>query len=113
MTVPFENLSIHLGEPIDLDGDALFDKVVTRRRGGFCYELNGAFAQLLSALGFPVTLRAARVFADGVPNPPCDHLVLQVDAPGPWLVDVGFGDHSLRPLRRGDGGKQPDAAGRR
>jgi len=47
LTVPFENLSIHLAEPIILDGDALFEKIVVRRRGGFCYELNGLFAALL------------------------------------------------------------------
>ena len=48
MTVPFENLSIHLAEPISLDERALIDKIVRRRRGGFCYELNGAFALLLA-----------------------------------------------------------------
>ena len=51
MTVPFENLSIHLGEPISLDEDDLIGKIVSRRRGGFCYELNGAFAILLEAMG--------------------------------------------------------------
>jgi N-hydroxyarylamine O-acetyltransferase len=80
LTVPFENLSIHLGEPIVLDPEALVDKLVHRRRGGFCYELNGAFATLLAALGFRVTLLAARVFgADGL-GPPFDHLYpLQLD----------------------------------
>src|SRR6516225_7933206 len=61
-TVPFENLSIHLGEPITLTVDALVDKIVRRRRGGFCYELNGAFGALLTSLGFQVTLMAARVY---------------------------------------------------
>src|SRR6266700_7356541 len=60
VAVPFENLRIHLGEPISLDEPALLDKLVTRRRGGFCYELNGAFALLLRALGFQVRLLAAR-----------------------------------------------------
>ena len=50
-TVPFENLSIHLAEPVSLDERDLIDKIVRRRRGGFCYELNGAFALLLEALG--------------------------------------------------------------
>ena len=59
--MPFENLSIHLGEPIVLEPAALVDKLVDRRRGGFCYELNGAFAALLSALGYSVTLLAASV----------------------------------------------------
>jgi N-hydroxyarylamine O-acetyltransferase len=49
LAVPFENLSIHLGEPVSLDGPDLIDKIVRRRRGGFCYELNGAFALLLDA----------------------------------------------------------------
>jgi N-hydroxyarylamine O-acetyltransferase len=61
MSVPFENLSIHLGEPISLESGDLFGKVVTRRRGGFCYELNGLFALLLEALGMRVQRVAARV----------------------------------------------------
>ena len=61
MAVPFENLSIHLAESISLGEDGLIDKIVTRRRGGFCYELNGAFALLLQALGARVVLAAARV----------------------------------------------------
>src|SRR5499426_2805796 len=65
-TVPFESLSIHLGQPIDLSEAALYDKIVRRRRGGFCYELNGLFAALLRELGFSVTLLSARVArADG------------------------------------------------
>jgi len=97
--VPFENLSIHLGEPVRLDEKSLLDKVVHRRRGGFCYELNGAFSALLSALGFRVTLLAARVAGAGGMAPLFDHLVLRVDAPEPWLVDVGFGRFCRYPLR--------------
>ncbi len=59
LAVPFENLSIGIGEPIVLDQAALFDKIVLRRRGGFCYELNGMFAALLRALGFDVTMISA------------------------------------------------------
>jgi len=98
--VPFENLSIHLGEPIELSPDALFDKIVRRRRGGFCYELNGAFAVLLRELGFDVTLLSARVARpDGDFGPPYDHLLLLIDLDEPWLADVGFGKHALHPLR--------------
>ena len=60
-TIPFENLSIHSGEPIILDDAALFEKVVVRRRGGFCYELNGLFAALLRQLGFDVTMLSASI----------------------------------------------------
>jgi len=98
--VPFENLSVHLGEPIDLAEEALFDKIVTRRRGGFCYELNGLFAALLRELGFAATLHAAQVFsADGVPGPPLDHaaVLVRIDEED-WLVDVGFGKFSRVPL---------------
>ena len=61
LSVPFENLAIHLGEPIALGEEALYDKIVRRRRGGFCYELNGLFVWLLRQLGFSVTLLSARV----------------------------------------------------
>jgi N-hydroxyarylamine O-acetyltransferase len=113
LSVPFENLSIHLGEPIVLEPGALRDKLLRRRRGGFCYELNGAFAELLSALGFQVTLLAARVFGDGGPGPPFDHLALRVDTDGdgPWLADVGFGRHSSHPLRLDTGAEQADPGG--
>jgi N-hydroxyarylamine O-acetyltransferase len=111
LAVPFENLDIGLGEPIVLEEKALVDKVVRRRRGGFCYELNGAFAELLSALGFPVTLLAARVFGDGRPGPPFDHLALRVDLAEPWLVDVGFGRFAHHPLRLDLRGEQADPGG--
>src|ERR1700761_5800644 len=60
-TVPFENLDIPLGTPIRLDPDRLYQKIVVRRRGGFCYEPNGLFGELLTALGFRVHMLSARV----------------------------------------------------
>ncbi|MBO1413971.1 arylamine N-acetyltransferase [Streptomyces sp. FH025] len=110
-TVPFENLSIHLGEPVVLDPRALLAKVVTRRRGGFCYELNGAFAELLTSLGYRVSLLAGRVYDGERPGPPFDHLALRVDLDEPWLVDVGFGRFSRHPLRLDERGEQHDAHG--
>jgi N-hydroxyarylamine O-acetyltransferase len=109
--VPFENLSIHLGEPIVLDEQALFDKLVGRLRGGFCYELNGLFAGLLRALGFQVTMLAARARGRDGFGPPFDHLVLRVDASEPWLADVGFGRFSHYPLRLDVAGDQADPGG--
>jgi N-hydroxyarylamine O-acetyltransferase len=100
MSVPFENLSIHACEPIVLDDELLFAKVVTRRRGGFCYELNGLFAWLLRSLGFRVTMLAAEVMnARGEWGLPFDHMVLLVALEDRWLVDVGFGDSFFEPLR--------------
>jgi N-hydroxyarylamine O-acetyltransferase len=112
-TVPFENLSIHLGEPIVLDVEALFEKIVTRRRGGFCYELNGLFAALLRALGFRVELLSARVAReDGTFSPEFDHMALAVHLDEPRLADVGFGELFRDPLRLAERGEQPqgDAA---
>src|ERR1700733_5313932 len=114
VAVPFENLSIHLPEPISLDEADLVDKIVRRRRGGFCYELNGAFALLLEALGARVARLAARVYGDGRLGPPFDHLALAVrlpDGTGPWLADVGFGDHSVYPLALDSRRMQDDPAG--
>jgi N-hydroxyarylamine O-acetyltransferase len=98
--IPFENLDIHLGVPVVLDGDALARKLTERHRGGFCYELNGAFALLLEDLGFEVERLEARVYAeDGEVTIPFDHLVLRVVAEGrPYLVDVGFGDNFVEPV---------------
>lgn len=102
LTVPFENLSIHYGQPIILQEELLFNKIVRRHRGGFCYELNGLFAWLLSQLGFHVTLLSAEVAGDdGTFSPEFDHLTLLIHqlSGADWLADVGFGDSFLRPLR--------------
>ncbi|MEU0671582.1 arylamine N-acetyltransferase [Streptomyces sp. NPDC006172] len=113
-TVPFENLSVHLGEEIVLEERRLVEKVVEGGRGGFCYELNGAFGALLAGLGFDVTLLAGRVYGEeGRPGIPYDHLALRVrtvDA-GEWLADVGFGAHSHGPLRWEHRGEQEDPGG--
>src|SRR6516164_10145772 len=116
LAVPFENLSIHLAEPISLAPGDLLAKIVTRRRGGFCYELNGAFALLLEALGAQVTRVAARVYGEaGKLGPLFDHLALVVRLPGgsgPWLADVGFGSNSTYPLRYDSREDQDDPGGR-
>ena len=98
--VPFENLDIALGREIVLDLDRLFDKIVVRRRGGFCYELNGLFASLLRTLGFDVDLLSARVANDaGELGPEFDHMALLVRCEGRRLLaDVGFGDSFRTPI---------------
>lgn len=100
LAVPFENLSIHAKETIVLEDEALFNKIVERRRGGFCYEVNGLFAALLRALGFAVQMLSAGVAnAEGSFGPPFDHMALVVSLKERWLVDVGFGDSFQEPLR--------------
>jgi len=130
LAVPFENLDIvPLGRPIQLEERALWDKIVVRRRGGFCYELNGMFAWLLKQIGFDVTYLNARVFRrDGSLGIDFDHLTLLVRVPGEsarwlprwprasgmahrrpdaaWLADVGFGDSFIEPLSFEDSGEQ-------
>jgi N-hydroxyarylamine O-acetyltransferase len=111
--VPFENLDISLGRRIVTDEAKIVNKIVAQRRGGFCYELNGAFAALLRALGFDVTLLSARVArSDGSEGLEFDHLALRVDTEQPWLADVGFGDSFLEPLRLECGMEQIDPAGK-
>jgi len=98
-TVPFENLSIHAKEPIVLEENALFAKIVERRRGGYCYEANGLFAALLRALGFDVAMLAAGVAKkEGGFGPQFDHMTLIVTLVERWLSDVGFGDSFVEPL---------------
>jgi N-hydroxyarylamine O-acetyltransferase len=97
--VPFENLDIHLGRPLSLDVSDLFDKIVRRRRGGFCYELNTLFAALLEELGYRVDRLSARVRGDdGQLGPEFDHMVLLVHLDSRWLVDVGFGNSFVDPV---------------
>ncbi|MFD4540801.1 arylamine N-acetyltransferase [Streptomyces bauhiniae] len=111
--VPFENLSIHLGEPVVLEEGALLEKVVAGRRGGFCYELNGAFGLLLTSLGYDVQLLAGRVHGEEGLGIPYDHLALRVRTVdgGDLIADVGFGAHSQGPLGFGERGDQADPGG--
>ncbi len=100
LSIPFENLDIHLHRPIILNQAALYDKIIKHRRGGFCYELNGSFAGLLKKLGFKVSMLSARVARKGGGfSPDFDHMTLLVHLKEPWLADVGFGDSFTEPKR--------------
>jgi arylamine N-acetyltransferase len=105
-SIPFENLDPLLGIPVaDLSAAALADKLVHRRRGGYCYEHNGLMGYVLEELGFGVERLAGRVvwMNPGGPLPAQTHQVLSVTVPGvdgPLLVDVGFGGQTLTsPIR--------------
>lgn len=100
--VPFENIDIHLKRPIELNTESLYRKIVTQNRGGFCYELNGLFIQLLQELGYTVHMISARVYNQGKEQygPEFDHLALIVElSDDRYLVDVGFGDTFRTPLQ--------------
>jgi N-hydroxyarylamine O-acetyltransferase len=96
--IPFENLDVLLGRRIDLAPDAVFDKLVRRRRGGYCFEQNGLLLGALTALGFEAVPLSARVRIDRPREvlPPRTHLFLRVEVAGAsWLTDVGVGALSL------------------
>jgi N-hydroxyarylamine O-acetyltransferase len=99
--VPFENLDVLLGRPIRLDLASLQAKLVTARRGGYCFEQNSLLAAALSCLGFAVTPLAGRVRFGRTEVRPRTHMLLKVEASGTsWLADVGFGGEGLfSPIR--------------
>jgi arylamine N-acetyltransferase len=105
--VPFENLDPLMGTPVDdLGPAALTDKLVHRRRGGYCYEQNGLLGYVLSEIGFRVRRLAGRVIwmlPPDAPFPAQTHTVLAVTFPGSqgsYLVDVGFGGQTpTSPIR--------------
>ena len=109
-TVPFENLDVYRGVPVGTDIGTSIDKIVAQGRGGWCFELNGAFAWLLDAVGFDVALLGAAVLLNG-PSAVIDHLTLEVTLDQPYLVDVGFGDSFITPLRLNQAGPQDGGAG--
>ncbi|HXU38434.1 MAG TPA: arylamine N-acetyltransferase [Blastocatellia bacterium] len=107
LAVPFENLDNHLGRRIVLDEEKIVHKIVDQRRGGICYELNGAFCALLRAMGFSVSMLSAGVARDeGGFDPPYDHMALLVQLEVRWLADVGFGDSFREPLMLDDRNEQ-------
>jgi len=100
LAIPFENLDILLGRGIELAPDAVFDKLVTRRRGGYCFEQNGLFGQALAAMGFSTRPLMARVwFLDPPATPGRTHVILHVTLSGmPWIADAGFGGGYAPPM---------------
>jgi N-hydroxyarylamine O-acetyltransferase len=111
--VPFENLDIQYGKALSLTLPDLVEKVVKNKRGGFCYEVNYLFANLLQAIGFQVSILSAKVYKeDGMPGQDYDHMTLLVVANESWLADVGFGGSSfISPLKFVENTLQCDVAG--
>lgn len=98
--VPYENLDVQLGRPLTTDPDAAIEKIVTRRRGGWCYEMNGVFGAALTEVGFKVTWMAGAAMRELLGDIVIgNHLVLLVEIDGePWIADVGFGDGCQDPF---------------
>ncbi|MDP4221582.1 MAG: arylamine N-acetyltransferase [Bacteroidota bacterium] len=111
VSVPFETYDIHSAVPIVCDEESFVHKIVKRKRGGFCYELNTSFAWLLRQLGFDVTLLSGRVTREGGGfGPEFDHMALLVQLDQPYIVDVGFTNFSTKPLTL-DGAAKSDPLG--
>src|SRR5687768_13890149 len=100
LAVPFENLDIHWKRPIELDTSRFYSKIVANKRGGFCYELNGLFNELLREFGFETRLVSGRVFNGTEHGPEFDHAAIIVKIGSEeYLTDVGFGAFAALPLR--------------
>lgn len=98
-SIPFENLEVQFGKVLTLDPDAAFAKLVTRRRGGWCYEQNGLFGRALTALGFAVTRLSAGVLRELRGDDHIgSHLALLVHLERDYLADVGFGGGLAHPI---------------
>jgi N-hydroxyarylamine O-acetyltransferase len=97
--IPYENLDVQLGRSQTTDPAAAFDKLVTRRRGGWCYEMNGVMGWALSEIGFSATRLATAVMRSAAGDANVgNHLVIRVDMEdGPLLADVGLGDGPFTP----------------
>ena len=97
-SIPFENFSVLLGHPVKLEPEALEGKLVTERRGGYCFEQNGLMLEVLLQIGFNARPHAGRVRMGAERDflPPRTHLFIQVDLDGrTWIVDSGVGGMSL------------------
>ena len=101
LAIPYENLDVQLARPVTTAVPAIFEKLVARGRGGWCYEMNGLLGWALSEMGFRVTRSAGAVMREvrgdaAVGN----HLVLRIDLDeGVYLADAGFGDGPIDPIR--------------
>ncbi len=104
--IPYENLDVQLGRPVTIEQLSIFQKIVGRHRGGWCYEMNGLLGWALGELGFRVTRVAGAVMREALGDAFIgNHLVLKVELKeGIYLADAGFGDGPLDPIRiaRGD-----------
>ena len=99
LAIPYENLDVQLKAQGDVTVAHAFEKLVTRRRGGWCYEMNGVLGWALSEIGFAVTrLSGAVARMERGEASHGNHLVLRVDLDQPYIADVGFGDGVLEPI---------------
>jgi arylamine N-acetyltransferase len=116
-SIPFENLGILLGQADDIGSDAVFERLVTQQRGGYCFAQNRLFADMLTLLDLPAQPLLARVWLNNQPGniPPRTHTLLLVDLPGDgqWIADAGFGGTYVPPMPLVDGAASESTDGAR
>lgn len=99
MAVPFEAIDVLLNRNIDLELSSIYNKIIVNQRGGFCYELNYLFHALLQKIGFESWIISSRIFDHEKLGPKYDHMSIIVKLEEDWLVDVGYGDLFIEPLK--------------
>ncbi|WEJ99673.1 MAG: arylamine N-acetyltransferase [Candidatus Sphingomonas phytovorans] len=113
LAIPFENLDIILGRGIRIDSESVFAKLVTAKRGGYCFEHNRLFLDALTSLGFEARPLLARVWLGATDTPPLAHVFSLVTIDGQeWVADPGFGGSytPIMPLAEGPVVDAPDGA---
>jgi N-hydroxyarylamine O-acetyltransferase len=109
LAIPFEDLDVQLRRPVSMETAAIYDKIVTRRRGGWCYEMNGLMGWALREIGFDVARLSAGVMRERAGDVVLGgHLCLMVRLDQPYLVDVGFGGSLAAPLPLLEGSERED-----
>lgn len=99
LNVPYENLDVQLGVPVGQDIEPIFDKIVNRRRGGWCYEMNGLLGWALREIGFDVMRVTGAVHRrDRGDSTLGNHLVLLVRLEKTYVADLGLGDGIREPI---------------
>lgn len=99
LSIPFENLDVLLGRGISVEDDAIFDKLVTQKRGGYCFEHNALLCWALRTIGFDVQPLLARVWLFATETPPKTHTLNLVTINGDeWIADAGFGSSYCPPM---------------
>lgn len=99
LSIPYENLDIQIGRPVRCDINRIVEKIVMRRRGGWCYEMNTLLAHALQAIGFDVRLVTGGIHrferGDAALG---NHILVLVYLDRTYIADLGLGDGLREPL---------------